>query len=523
MDERKTSAIVILTACTVLISALLTQNGWIIFSEDDAHIIQLVFGQNWLSPYLESDEYQKLSVVHYTPVLLTAYKALVAVAGISSEAFLLVQALILAGIMVLAARLSAHYSGHALATVLVCLLFLSDMNLISVAYRFYTLHYLLGALASLTCFILLCSPHQNAGFWKAVLLFIATLFALLCKEIYFMLPPLLLFICARDKRIYSALAVLLASITYLILRVQVLGISDEGRTGNSMLTDLLSLSGQQWQAFAIWYLQHNAIIALTALLAFFYASFRQKLLFIAAGLFLAPALGAPHAISAPEQHADRVLLAFHLGLIVASSIVLAPLLTNRLKLLLSSTALILIIVPGQAFSIQNFRLQQESLPAYPVNAFIQSYSGSSPVTLLTSLSYQEGQWMTVFRLMGTPWLQITQNCLEAFEQQNKGRTLMIFNDDGTEVTDHSRYICQRSEFRPDIIHDPGYRDGVLSWEMIPHSPGAITGIMFIRRGLSVPMPVFREKLIRPDPDEPYQVFSMKDGHWWVSPVRTLQF
>ncbi|MBB1486632.1 hypothetical protein [Oceanospirillum sediminis] len=523
MDERKASAIVITAACTVLISALMAQSEWVIFSEDDAHIIQLVLDQNWLSPYLESDEYQKLSVVHYTPILLTAYKALITAAGISSEAYLLAQALILAAIMVLVTRLSAHYSGHALATVLVCLLFLSDMNLISVAYRFYTLHYLLGALASLTCFILLCSPYQNAGFWKAVLLFIATLFALLCKEIYFMLPPLLLFICIRDKRMSAALAVLLASITYLILRIQVLGISDEGRTGNSMLTDLLSLSGQQWQTFAIWYLQHNAIIALTALLAFFYASFRQKLLFIAAGLFLAPALGAPHAISAPEQHADRVLLAFHLGLIVVSSTVLTPLLTSRLKLFLSSTALILIIVPGQAFSIQNFRLQQESLPAYPINAFIQNYSGSSPVTLLTSLNYQEGQWMTVFRLMGKPWLQVTQNCLAAFAQYNEGRTLMIFDSEGAEVTDHSQYTCQRSELRPDIVHDPGYRDGVLSWEIMPHSPGAITGVMFIRRGLSVPVPVFREKLIRPAPDEPYQIFSMKDGRWWFSPIRTLQF
>ena len=139
----------------ILFSSQYSALSWSLFSEDDSHILQLALSYDWLSPYLQPEVYQQLSIVHFTPLVLSVYRAMLELFGLNSQAFVGMQLFFMSLFCALAGyytwRIKRHFSAGLLAIVLM----FSSLSLLPMLSWFYTVHYILGAIFALFALLLI--------------------------------------------------------------------------------------------------------------------------------------------------------------------------------------------------------------------------------------------------------------------------------------------------------------------------------------------------------------------------------
>ncbi len=493
---------------------------WSSFSDDDTHIMQLALSYGWLEPYFKPEVYQQLSIVHYTPVALNIYRIILEFFGLNANAFVLVQLLSIATFSALLGFFCWRETQRLSAGFLAIALVFSSTSLLPMLSHFHTIHYILGGIFSLLA-LLLIQQNDRFSVLKLAALFSATLLSLLCKEVYLMLIPLLWILLWRCQS-FTAIAVVTLSLgCYLGLRIYILGLSSEGRSGQSFLADLLSIDITTWINFIKWYLSTKWLIVITAMLAMVVAPRKQSIYLLAAATFALPALAAPHAFREPELHGDRLFFIFDCGLVIAS--VMAFYTKSIPKKLASSfiIAIFIITVPLQRSTIKTFAEQETAKPTYLITQTILYDLAKIPTTVLTPLFYAQGELMNIYRLLGNPWLNITQNCYQALTQNTNERLLFIFNNAGKQIANETLSQSCKLNGPPAVLNVPlEFRNGVLQWD-ISVPTGYHGGVILIDRGFAVPMTKYRERIVRPKLGERYQLFTNKENQWWFSDIKTI--
>jgi len=482
--------------------------------------MQLALSYGWLEPYFKPEVYQQLSIVHYTPVVLNIYRIILEHFGLNTSAFVGVQLLSIATFSALSGFLCWRETQRLSAGFLAIILIFSSTSLLPMLSHFYTIHYILGGIFSLLALIL---TQQNDRFsaLKLTALFSTTLLALLCKEVYLMLIPLLWVLLWRCQSFTATVVVTLSLGCYLGLRIYILGLSSEGRSGQSFLVDLLSIDITTWVHFVKWYLSTKWLIVITVVLAMVVAPRKQSFYLLAAAAFAVPALAAPHAFRAPELHGDRLFFIFDCGLVIASVMAFY---TKSIPKKFASTIIIMIfiiVIPLQRSTITTFAEHEVTKPAYLITQTILYDLAKTPTTVLTPLFYAPGELMNIFRLMGEPWLHITQNCHQALIQDTDERVLIIFNGAGKQIANETLIqSCQLNSLPAVVNMSPEFRNGLIQWD-IQVSIGYHGGVLLIDRGFAIPVNKFRERLTRPKPGERYQLFTNKENQWWFSDIKTI--
>jgi len=512
--------IVFYITCLCLFASQYALLSWSSFSDDDTHIMQLALSYDWLEPYLKPEVYQQLSIVHFTPVVLSIYRAVLELFGLNTNAFVVVQLLLIATFSALSGflcwRVTQRFSAGFLAIVLI----FSNASLLPMLSRFYTIHYISGGIFALLA-LLLIQQDSRYSTLKLAALFSTTLLALLCKEVYLMLVPLLWILLWRCRSL-SAVAVVTISLgCYLGLRVYILGLSSEGRYGQSFLADLLSIDIMTWGNFVQWYLSTKWLIVIAAVLGMVVAPRKQSVYLLAAAAFALPALAAPHAIRVPEMHGDRVFFIFDCGMVIASVMALYTKAVTKKLAVSIIAAIFIIIIPLQRSTIKTFAEHEIANPAYQITYAILYDLIKTPSTVLTPLFYTQGELMNIYRLLGNPWLEITQNCHQALAQNSGERALIVFNNTGRQIASETlNQTCELNGLPAGVNISPEFRKGVIQWD-ITVPIGYNGGVLLIDRGFAIPMTKFRQRLARPKPGERYQLFTNKDSQWWFSDIKTI--
>lgn len=494
--------------------------SWSHFSEDDSHILQLALSYDWLSPYFQPEVYQQLSIVHFTPLVLSVYRAMLGLFGLNSQAFIVMQLFFMSLLCALAGhytwRIKAHFSAGLLAIVLI----FSSLSLLPMLSRFYTVHYILGGIFALLALLLI---QRKAPFSALTLiaLFATTLFALLAKEIYLMLLPILWFMLWRNRSVAALISVTIALGSYIALRIYILGFSTEGRSGQSLIGDLLHLDLDILLHFMHWYVTNKFFILLFFAMAIVRAPATACFYLAGAALFALPTLAAPHAFRAPNLHGDRLFFGFDCALVIASVLAIYSkpvatrwLMTVTLVLLLAAFVL-------QRSHINDFSAQQTSSPTYKITQFILTTTDRTPTTILTPLFYLEGEFMNIYRLMGKPWLSVTQNCQQALLVMKTGQKLLVFDHQGQQVgQDILLNRCQTADNVATVITAPEFHRGLIKWDIkVPAPYGG--GVIFIDRGITIAALTLQQRLVRPKPKERYQLFIRNGNQWWFSGIQTI--
>ncbi|WP_191602234.1 hypothetical protein [Marinomonas algicola] len=507
--------------------------SWGTFSDDDTHMSQLSLSYGWFAPYFTPEVYQQLSIVHFTPVVLTLYKAVLTWFGFNNVAFIIVQLTLISLIGFTSAYLCSKKTQNGLAGFACLLLIYSNMSVFPMISRFYTVHYLLGALLSVVILLLVyrawyANKLNNYVFLTS--LFMLSFFALLSKEIYIMLIPLLWCVFWRIKAWKAFALVSVSLLTYFCLRFYMLGVSADGRDGEGFVSSLLSLSLDSWIRFLAWYVTNKWLICLAAFMALFFAPKKMLIYTMMAGLFAAPSLAAPHAFQHPELHGDRVFFMFDLALSMASILAVfssdktriqRPLALQYGAICLPLMALVFI----QRHELVLFSKSQTSTPWYFINEQLMHRLEKRPTVVLTPLGYLQGEIMNIYRLLGNDWLEITQNCQQFMEQAtlSTATSFLAFDQAGQSISvTQVQKNCQPSQNHVNIKKPPTFEDGVLSWSLDSSNAESV-GILFPDRGIAVGAAVFKQRLVRPKPNETYQVYKREHGNsWWFSDIMAIQ-
>lgn len=72
----------------------------------------------------------------------------------------------------------------------------------------------------------------------------------------------------------------------------------------------------------------------------------------------------------------------------------------------------------------------------------------------------------------------------------------------------------------DVATAPQYDSGLLRWQLSAASD-VQTGVLFVDRAFAVPLPAFNSQLVKPAPDERYQLFARQGNQWWFSEPRLI--
>jgi hypothetical protein len=511
-----------------------------VFSDDDGHILQLAVDAPWLAAYVEPTLYQQLSVVHYTPVVLSIYRAMLEVWGLNPAAFVVLQLVMWALCAALAATWCQRQTRQASAGVLVVLMVVGTSSFWTMMGRFYTVHYLVGAVFSLLLLLwlqrkadagsaALGSPKRPAPVRDSPLFLLGIgllgLAAVLSKEVFLMLLPALVVSCLWLRQWRRALALLVALVVCLAMRLHVLGFSLEGRAGQGFVQDALAIDAATWFHFFKWYAQtHTLLLVLLAV-----ALVRNPMAMLKwgglASLLALPVLAAPHAIRMPDLHADRLFFAFDLALICAVALVLQrrPLPMNwrlwaGLPVLLGAVGL------GHA-ALTEMAQKTAADPQQQITRQILAANSERPLTVFTDLDYQQGGLMRVVRQQSGKDFTITQNCQLALDHLARGQTLISFNKQGQPLDPVVvQALCQAwaGPTPPvTVLIAPTFSKGVLKWHLQAQE-NVQAGVMFPERGMSFGIQQLHQRIVRPRQDEPYRLFAHRQGQWWFSELRTMQ-
>ncbi|MDO9520590.1 MAG: hypothetical protein Q7L19_10295 [Pseudohongiella sp.] len=510
-------------------ATLLPFLSWVVFSEDDSHLMRVAVDYSWWQHYLVPEIYQQLSAANYTPVAMSFYKLLTNVFEFRPQAFLAFMMLTLALLTALAGRVVELVSRSRPAALLAMLLIFSNMSVMTLLVRFYTMHYIIGGIFALIALVLVI--HNKRNLQSAVLIGLMLLLALLSKEVYLMLPPLLILL-ALYRRDYSlAAASVVALLVYLLMRTYILGVSVDVGAQSSYFAGAWSASGEAWSLFLVWYVKTRVFILLAIVAALILNLRRTLTLLPLAIAFLIPSLAVAHGINEFALHGDRLFFVFDsaLAMIAAIAIMESPKLPALIhknigafsaKGLAASAMLAVVII----IHITNSNTHQAQVSArtdYKITAYILGNQASlRGKTLFVPLEFIQGDLMRVNNALGNPPYEITQNCLYA--QSIDPERLVVFDGAGDQIPRAALVSsCPPAQTSIGVVTAPRYNHGILEWEL-QIADGFSGGVLFVDRAFAVPIPVFARQLVRPRPGERYQLFARNQTGWWFSEVETMQ-
>jgi hypothetical protein len=496
-----------------------------VFSEDDGHILQLVVDAPGWSVYLDPEVYQQLSMVHYTPVVLTVYGLLLTVFGLEPLAFVVTQLLLMGACMAMAAVWCHRQTGQASAGAMVLLLVIAMGSFWPMLSRFYTVHYVLGAVFCLGLLLLLQRPAERDAPWLWAGAGVLALGALLSKEVYALCVPALAAWCIWRGHSGRASALVLACVVYAGLRWHVMGMPFQGYADVGAVTYLGQLDIATILRFFRWYAQQHALLLAIAVWALWRNPGRMLAYATIAGVWALPALGAPHAIRDPAQHADRVFFAFNLALLCAVVLVLhqKPWAERQKKWCLAALLAVSAAWAQASWSAHAQQLAQSG--TLSVTRQILAARPQGALTVLTDLNYQQGGLMRVMALQQGPQIIITQNCGLALALWQQGQALWVLDAQGRrsdpkDLPARCRLWPAQAPSPVVVKQAPRFVNGVLQWHL-EAADGWQLGVEFPDRAMSFGMGQFHMRLVRPRDDEPYRLFAHRDGLWWFSDVRSM--
>jgi hypothetical protein len=514
----------------------------VVFSDDDGHILQLAVDAPWLAAFFDPQVYQQLSVVHYTPLVLSIYRGILTLWGPSPTAFMVLQLVLWSLCVTLAATWCQRQARQPTAGALVVLMVLGASSFWPMLVRFYTVHYLSGAVFSLGLLLLLQKPRGPGAVLVAhhpssptlssqdsplflIGIGLLGLAAVLSKEVYLLLLPALVLSCLWQRQWDRAVALALALGVYLAMRWHVLGFSLEGRTGQGFVRDVLAIDLPIWLNFFKWYAQTHVVLLLLLAVAFWRSPVPMLMHLAVAGLLVLPVLAAPHAIREPALHADRLFFAFDLALICAVALVLHLKPWSLLWGRLLGVVLWVCAVWLAYAALVGISQKTASNVEQHITRQILAAPTQETLMVLTDVHYQQGGLMRVMRGPSAKDFSITQNCQEALTHLAHGHLLWVI--DGQGKRQDPAGLSERCQAWPEpeppvtALISPSFDNGLLKWHLQAQE-GVQSGVMFPDRGMSLALTHMNQRLVRPRQDEPYRLFAHRQGQWWFSELRTMQ-
>ncbi|UZE95129.1 hypothetical protein [Alkalimarinus alittae] len=504
-----------------LLGGLYLLLGWSSFSEDDAHILEVAARYGWFEVYYKPEIYQQLSAAHYTPVALSIYKFLWIFTGLNPSSFLVFQLLCFGVVSALCAQLCFKITKDYWASIFVVVLMFSSEAILTLISRFYTTHYLVGGIFSLIAFLLYFGEweweweRERETQWVRLLFVAIALFlSLQSKEVYIISALVLMLYALKKRDLYALGAFVLTVALHIALRWHVIGLSQDGRSGDGYAVEILGVNGAQWGAFFLWYLNAKFLIIVFAVIAMVLDPKKFLSFFAVALLFSLPALGAVHGIIYSDQHADRIFFAFDCALIVAICVVLFNKASEHVKVgVIVCAFFVSLFLQYQA--AQKLKAIETKKVDYIITQFVLSElgEGSSLLSLLLPLNFKQGALMNVINLMGERPVFFTLNCLQAL---NSASTYVLFDSEGNRIELSTLKARCKAMNASLTLHKPvQFNRGVLEWD-VNVSPSYSAGILFVERAFSVATTQFSERFVRPRDNEKYQVYATDGTHWWFS-------
>lgn len=508
----------------VAYAALLPFLSWVVFSEDDSHLMRVAVDYSWWQHYLVPEIYQQLSAANYTPVAMTFYKLLTHMFEFSPQAFLAFMMLLLALLTALAGRVVEQITHSRQTALLAMLLIFSNMSVMTLLVRFYTMHYILGGIFALIAVLLVLQNKRQLS--SASLVAAMLLLALLSKEVYLMLPPLMMLLALYRRDFMLLMAAAAALVIYLVMRTYILGMSVDVGAESSYFAGAWSASSEAWSLFIAWYGKTRSIILLAVLAALILNPRRTLTLLPVAVAFVLPSLMVVHGITEFNLHGDRLFFVFDSALAMIAAIAIME--SSRLPSVLRqkpgqiASAVVLALVIG--IHIVNSNTHQAQLAErvdYKITSYLLANKDSLPgKTIFVPLEFIQGDLMRVNTILGNAPYEITQNCQRALSVDDA--QLVMFDGAGNPLTRETlSNNCAPLQTSINVITAPRYNNGILEWEL-QMAEGFSGGVLFVDRAFAVPIPVFARQLVRPRPGERYQLFARRDNGWWFSGVETMQ-
>lgn len=505
-----------LVGCCVLFSLL----GWATFSEDDAHVMRVAVESGWLEPYYNGEIYKQLSAANFTPVVLTLFHAVLVVLPLSSVSFLSISIIFMALFIALAGILGREISGSSRAAWLAMLLVFSNLAVATLVSRFYTMHYIVGGVFALLALIVSIrkSPGSIGLFGIGTLLVLA----LLAKEVYVGVPPIVLLVAWRTSNLKLAISAIVAVVVYAFMRVLVLGLPSDGGSGSGYLASVLSISGESWAAFFEWYLETKWLVLLAVIAAFFYSPLKFIKLLPLPSMFLLPTFLAAHGYLNPQLHGDRIFFAFDSAMAIAAAIILAPLLSE--KKAVANFGLPVCLVLGLFLHIQyigHYRVEEQATADYKVTQYLMdSENIIDNKTFFVPLYFDQGELMIVEKALTNRTFLATQNCILAL--QAPADSLVIFDQSGNiSSREDLEASCKPADRALEVRIAPRVIRGVVEWDLDIKS-GFAGGVLFVDRAIAIPAPSFSMLMVAPASGERYQLFAFKENQWWFSEIAEME-
>jgi hypothetical protein len=510
-----------LAGSTVLFLTLFPLLNWVIFSGDDSHIMRVALDHGWLAPYLSPDAYRELSVANYTPLALTAYKALLTFFPLRPLVIVFLMLSLLAAISAVAATLVHKVTGSRFSAVICIVLIFSNLTVHTLASRFYTMHYLFGALFALIAIVLFLGHRQSIA--TIILACVLIFLSLLSKEVFIGLPILLALYAAHLRRYGAASAFALVLVVYWTIRTLMLEGGFSVGADNSYFLGFWNVSLSDWLRFSGWYLQTRYLIAMSCLVAIVANPVAFAKYFPIALVFFAPGMAVSHGIEDHEMHGDRIFFAFDLSLAIIASVCISRF--KFVSMLPSREVLVVAALFAIAFGvhrneIQNFRATTESSVDYKITRYLldnnERLTGS---LILVPFNFTQGDLMRVNALLGRHSYRLTQNCQELLQYDEDDQLAFDFRGDMISALEQER-SCRPGNFEVSVDIAPRYRNGFLEWRLVSEA-GTTPGVLFVDRAFAVPLPEFSQQLVKPSVGEQYQLFVTDGESWMFSEIETI--
>lgn len=489
--------------------------SWKAFSEDDSHIMRVAIDYGWLEHFFIPDVYRQLSAANYTPLSLTVYKFLLMAFGLNPIAYLVFSIFAISIVSALAGLLTEELTKSRLAAWLAMLLIFSNLSMLTLLSRFYTIHYVVGAIFALLALVLVV---RGRVLLPCVLIFLA----LLSKEVYVALPMLIGVYAIYQRNYRLAIGAVVALLSYLTLRTYMLGFSVNVGASDSYFSGFWGIPSSIWLQFILWYAKSRYLILGGVLLASILAPARMLLLLPVALVFALPSLAVSHGIVQPQLHGDRLFLAFDVALVITAvfAIQQSGFLARYVKAVyLLPCAVVLLII--QWANQGAFRESLVMTVDYRITRYlVDNLDALQAKTVFVPLGFIQGDLMRVNTALDGAGFSLTQNCLAALDSPPD--SLLVFDSQGSLATREVLQAgCVAAYPEIDIDIAPRFSDGILEWRLRA-SDGFAAGILFVDRALAVPVSEFARQLVMPSPGERYQVFAVKDEQWWFSDIAQME-
>lgn len=509
-----------LLASLLLYALLFPLLSWTVFSEDDSHLMRVAIDYAWWQHFFVPEIYRELSAANYTPIPLVVYKTLVSWFGLSTNAFLVFMLLAISVISALAATMTEQITRNRMAAWAVILLIFSSMSMHTLITRFYTMHYLIGGIFALAALVVIFRRdiRQVSPLLPSLLL----LLALVSKEVYLVLPPMVGLYALYHRNFRLAIGAGVALVVYLILRTWMLGMSVDIGGEGSYFAGFWSVSGAAWLSFIGWYIK-TRIFILAAVVAALFMNFRRTVMLLPLALaFAAPGLAVSHGIVEHTLHGDRIFFAFDCALAIIAVIAIAQSATfQRFAKPLPLVGMLALFLAVHVFNNASYRTQVEQMADYRITRFLlDNLADLEGATLFVPMNFIQGDLMRVNDALAQPRFFITQNCIAALGAA-EGK-LFMFNGNGEAITREDLTAnCIPASVDPVVDIAPRYSNGLLQWQ-VQFPDGFSGGVLFVDRAFAVPIPAFSQQLVKPALGERYQLFANNGVNWWFSDIEPMQ-